>query len=343
MDPVITPAVAATAIKSVRDLSTSIEDVRERTKPFKPEIKSVKVDYLNRSVEMVSVVYVPPGLKRVLKSIDLPSKGLRFSEVRSSLWDPIPSVIVSEGDRIVFRASQLPDSDEHFFVLLKGQLSSEALRHWVSVASSADPLDDNGCDIYWMTAAIQDPEILEELYRSVQIDNVDISIHVALQRYFLTSLPESVHRLLRAQDDLVKAAQVKNRNLRARAEYTIRHYSKTGVMSQQQIAQLVGELISHATLRKHVRTTDLYQVLRVDPDERRTSLVPERFAVHAGTFLNKQRKIADGKLTFSREEFKKSVAEQVKTLLNVREEETNDGSRSAEPAEQTHRPAGDPG
>jgi hypothetical protein len=326
MDPVVTPVVAASAIRSVRELTGSIEDIRERTKPFKPEIKSAKVDYLGRSVEMVWVVHVPQGIKRTFRSIELPSKGLRFSEVRTSLWDVIPNVIVTEGDKISFKAGQLPDSDDHFLVLVKGQLSPDALRHWVSVASSADPLDDNGCDIYWITAAIQDPELLEELYRSVQIDNVDISIHVALQRYFLTSLPPSVHRLLQAQDEIVKAAQTKNRNLRARAEHTIRHYSKSGVLSQTQIAKLVAELVSQTTLRKHVRTTDLYQVLRVDADERRTSLVPERFAVHAGTYLSRARKIADGKLFFARDEYKDSVAEQVKTLLDLRDDEDDESA-----------------
>lgn len=315
---VASAATGVTLIKSVPELISAIGEVRKQVEPYSSDVKGLKIDYLSLSVELTVYVKVPDsGISRALHKIRIPTGGpFKFRELRTGLWDRVPIYDFHDGPVFEMKASLLPPSCEDFLFIFEGKLTPEALSGLVVINSSIDPMNENGADVYWLTSAINHPDMLRRIYESIEVDKVNVSVQVLLSRHFFTSLPPTTYRLLQAREQLQTAVQTRDRNLEKKARFTLQKTAKRQVFTENQLLQTISELVSQATLRDHVTASEPYQVVRVDPDEKRTSLIPERFAVQAGTLLDYQHKLAKGTLKFAREDYKKAVADRVGKIVS---------------------------
>jgi hypothetical protein len=315
-------ATASSGIKTAADLADTVSRIKKDIEPYASALRDLKIDYLNRTARLTVYVHAPSKISRSVHKIQIRLDGdLKLREVRTSLFERVPLTGTMEGRRFVTKASELPPDCEDFLFMFEGQMSEDALRSMVDVRASADPMVDGGSDVYWLLSTITHPEILEQLYEAVEIDKVNIAVHVALQRHFFTSLPPTVYRVLQAREELFRGVQTGDRSRTRKAEYTIRRSSRQQLFSESNLMAAIAELLSQSTLREHVSATNPYQVDEVDADERRTSLIPERFKVQAGTTLNLSTKIARGSLRFERDAYKGEVSKRIGRLISIPKDE----------------------
>jgi hypothetical protein len=323
-------AVAAAGMKSAADLAETVARIKKDIEPYSSDLRDLKIDHFARSARMTVYVHAPSTISRAVHKVKIRVDGdLMLREVRTSLFERVPVTGHQEGRLFVLKASDLPADCEDFLFVFEGRLSQDALGSLVDVRASADPMVDGGQDVYWLLSTLNHPEILRRIYDAVEIDKVNVSVHVALQRHFFTSLPPTVHRLLQARDQLFQGAQSGDRSRTRKAEYTIRKSAKRNTFSEADLMSVIAELLSQATLREYVAATDAYQVESVDSEDRRVSLIPENFKVQAGTTLSYGARIARGSLRFSRDAYKARVTELVGRLITAPKTRTTEAGEGS--------------
>lgn len=329
-------ALASKTMESVEGILEGVEVLKKRIEPFKPAVRDLQLDYSDRRAILTVYVHAPLSVRRTFAKITMPvDVGFQLKAIRTGLGELVKGVVTPEDGSLSVRAAKLPESSEHFVFSFEGYLSQDAIGHLVNTNVSAAPLDDEGCDVYWLSSAIQKPEILERIYDGIQVDRVDVSVYVLLSRYFSTALPARLSRILQARHDLLRAEDSGDRNLKSKARHTLKMARRRGTFTERDLAEAIADLVSQRTLSGHVAVTPPYQVTRVDPEERRLSLVPERFTAHAATSLNYQQRTAQGSLKFARDAYKREVSERVAKL--VPEERQEASAKPARPTDVPHR------
>ncbi len=320
VEPITTGlAVAATAsraLKTVDELTSGVDRLKKRIQPFKPAVRDLQLDYSGRHATLTVYVHAPEGMRRTFSKVEIPvDDGFQLKDIRTGLGQLVRNTARMEDNKMVVRASSLPESCEHLLFTFVAQVGTDVLDHLVSTSVAADPSDSNGEDRYWLASAINHPEILEKIYEDVAIDSVNVSVHVLLRRCFSTAMPEGINRLVQAKADLLRSFDTGDRNLRARAQYSVRRFQKRGLVTEASLAEAIADLISKDTLRDHIYATEPYRLASVDSDDRRVSMIPERIAAEAATDLNYGHRIARGSLIFRREKYKNAIDAKLSKLV----------------------------
>jgi len=208
-------ATALAAAKSAEILSKQLREVSERLKPFKPDVKSFRIDYLERKSEVKYLLFIPAGLRRRLRrKIEVPAvAGFRFDE----MWDldTMKSVGFSwgfDGNKWLLDISKLPSS-EKYWLTMKGKISTAFLNQLVSVKAAKNPCREGQIDKYWIHSALKDTEILKKIWSELNIEQVNTDVRIGVERFFTSAIPKEIKDRLELRRRLLSAISSRDRNL----------------------------------------------------------------------------------------------------------------------------------
>ena len=300
--------------KTALDMISQIEKILKNLGPYKPELKSLTVDYLSRQSVLKMLLSVPQGLKRKLRSIEIPAyHGYHIDEVFDESFNKLVLPWQLKNNKFVLDAKLLPAS-EKYFVTLKGRLSKSALEELVSVHCPEDPKRDEETDRYWIHSAITDMGILEQIYSQLSVDRVATCVKVGVERSFASSIPRNVRKWLesRARADAALEGRDRQRMFASWREYR-RSRRKVGQISASDIFEIARRLLSPEVFIIFVQVDDPYRIENITPIMP-TGLVPDAIGINIQTDLNFQRPAAEGNLTFRKRDFSHKIRKEFDEL-----------------------------
>ena len=298
-------------------LVKQIDEVLNAFRPYQPEVRRFRIDYLTKTSEIKYLLTIPAGAKRLTHvTVELPATtGFKIDEVLDMDTTNLLNVRYdAQGGKWVFKANDFPDSTR-FLVTTRGLISQDFLDRLVGVNCAANPTRRNECDCYWIHSALKDVSILQKIWDELDIEHVKIDVRIGVERFFSQAIPEPVKKKLEIQKDLLLAIQQGQRNiegLKSRYRFAA---TKTKI-SPSELIDVMMKLVSGETFSEYVSLDKPFELGSIEPHRELTSIIPEKVKVGILTDLNLNLPAAKGELTFKRKDFIDAVTESIKTFTS---------------------------
>jgi hypothetical protein len=308
---------ALAAAQTADILLKQLRDVTEELKPFRPDVKSFRIDYLGRNSEVKYLLFIPDGVRRKVKrKIEIPIvSGFRFDE----MWDLDKMELVnpawgSDGNKWFLDINKLPAS-EKYWLTMKGKVSDEFLNQIVSVKAAENPCSEGEKDRYWIHSALKDVEILRKIWSELNIEQVNADVRIGVERMFTSAIPRELRERFELQRQMLSAISSGNRDLEYRLKFRYRRLVSAPMISPSELYELLLSLVTGDFFARYVNVTQPFIVSNIEPVKSFAVMVPEKVKVGVQTDLSYKTQFVKGDLYFQRKKYEESVSDKVKELL----------------------------
>lgn len=302
------------------DFIDKIQKLLEKLQNYKPEIKSLRVNYLNKATEMKLLIKVPQGIKRSFRDVEIPAyPGYSIKEVfDGTTLDRINVDWQLKNQNWIADAKALGPSDR-YFVILEGSISDVALERLVKLYCPEDPKRESDVDRYWIDSTIKDMAILEKIYDELTLDKVNTCVNVGVERQFTSSIPKEVKNWFRARAlaDIHLRSRDREKAFRSYRFLTIAE-RKLGDISPTDVRNLAKSALSPETFMYYVSVDKPFHISHLSPVEE-SHWLPEKIGVVVETDLSYKNPVAQGDLTYKKIDFASKLEEEMKKLPSLPE------------------------
>lgn len=294
------------------NLSANLVDVVSRAydffDDFRPQTKSVRYNYREATSEITFLIEVPDGRKRQFGKVKIPvGEGYRLKDMFTlPEYNPVKAAYTSDQGYISFNPKELPNQSQ-YIVTLNGDVEPQTLDEIVHLKAPEDPTRSEEEDSYWVHSAIKRPGVMKDVYDDMQVDNVDISLNVGVQRCFSNSIPEDVLSVFDRTRDLLEASNEDDRNrilTASRRRYQARRDLST---SPAEAADIVRSLATAENIQDFITVDDPFRERNINPGTPEQHIFPETVSVDVTTDLDLDRQAADGDIIFQKKSFEEFV------------------------------------
>jgi len=305
---------ALAAAQTADVLLKQLKEIEQQLKPFKPDVKSFRIDYINKNSEVKFLLYVPEGYRRRLSGkveIPLPT-GFRFDE----MWDldKLTSVGYSwgfDGKKWFLDVGKLPNS-EKYLLTVKGKVGDEFLNQIVSVRAAENPCKVGELDKFWIHSALKDVDILRRLWSELNVERVNADVRIGVERIFTSAIPRAVKEFFELQKELLMSIKSGNRDLEQKLRFRYRKQTKTRLVSPSELFELLKGFVTGDFFGDFVSVSQPFVLNEIEALRDPTSIVPEKVKVGVLTDLDYKTPTAKGDLAFHRRKFEESVSKKIR-------------------------------
>lgn len=313
------PTKALSVVRESVTITEQLAELAECLRPYKPEVKKFRIDYLDRSSEIKYFLEIPAGIRRKIhrNRLEVPARiGFRIYE----LLDLDTGNIVSQFNydtaesKWIFDLNTFPNS-ERYLLTLKGNVSTNLLNRIADVKAAANPSRDNGIDKYWIHSALKDVSILKRWWDELDVERVNADVRVGVQRYFTSAIPSQVRERLDVGRKLMDAIARGDRNLEQRLKTKYRSLQKIVKTSPVELYELISTLVSGGFFVNYLKVDDPFVFGAIEPLRQLTVIIPEKVKVSVQTDLNFNQPAARGNLSFQRTKYIEDITDNIEKAV----------------------------
>jgi hypothetical protein len=311
---------ASEALRTGVTIAKQLDDISKGLRPFQPEVKSFRIDYIEKASEVRYLLLIPSGVRRRIKRrVEIPAVlGFRVHE----MWDLDTLEMVDcswsfESDKWVFDPKKLPNS-EKYALTLKGKISTDFLSQLVNVKAAENPCREKDVDKYWIHSALKDVSILERIWDELNIERVNMEVKVGVERFFTSAIPSAVKERLKTTSQLLEAIARGDRNREQRLKVKYKTLQRIAKISPAALYDLILKLVSGDFFVDFVGVDEPFIIGNIEPSKQLDVMIPKRVKVGVQTNLNFKMPAANGNLKFERKNYVDSITEKINDFLPER-------------------------
>lgn len=292
-----------------------IPKIINNLKPCKPEIKNVNINYLNKNTELSLSLEIPNDIRRKVGKIDIPnSKNFYIDNIMDNIFTDIDlgSIIETTPDKLRIKTSNLPNS-EKFLIKLKGKLPQTTLDQIVFVQPAQNKDRKDGNEKYWLRSMIRDAESLENLWENLNVDNVKAGVNIGVERHISTNLPPELKKGLEAMALYSKSIYSSHWS-DVRDSWLNLRKMKGSKITVKDLTDTIKTLSDIEFFSEFVEIDNPYNMGEIKNNEPHQT-IPQKMYAEAITRLNLKKPIAEGYMTFRKENYVNSIKEKYNELL----------------------------
>ena len=298
------------------DLATQIDGILEVFRPFKPEVKSFRINYIDRSSEIRYLVTISSGLKRKTHRIlELPATtGFRIDEVLDlETFNFLNFTFDSVENKWIFNANNFPKS-EKFLITVKGKVTEKFLDSLVSVKCATNPTRKKDMDCYWIHSALKDVSIFEKIWDELDIKRVNTDVRIGVERYFGPAIPKEIKKKFETKQKLLDAIAQGQRNIEG-LKLRYRQATKKTTISPSDLLDVITRLVSGDFFAEFIGVDTDFTIGSIKPKREITSIIPEGVMIDVYPDLNYKSPTAQGNLIFERKRYIEQVKETIDEFI----------------------------
>ncbi len=293
------------------ELDKWFNGIKKYFEDFKPEAKSMSIDYQRKKGIISFVLNVPSGFRKNHNKIKLPIyAGYQIMRMYDESFNDIHTSWVITDDYLVFDASKL-SSSESFFIELEGNLNDDILENLVYIKPSINRDSDNLLDKYWLDASLRNPDILEKIWSNFEISDVDAGVLIDIEKLIGLRIPSSIRSGMESLKDYLAAAQQFDRN---KIFVTARRYSASRNKVKSTATDyynLITTLISKQTLGDYLYTAkNNFTLGNVESPKDYKGIIPQDVKIHTLTRLTLNKPQSIDTLIFKRKDYLDFIAKE---------------------------------
>jgi hypothetical protein len=299
--------------KTALEIGEQMNGILKALRPYKPETKGLRIDYREKTSDISLCLNIPDTIKRKVRDVELPAySGYKIYEMYDESLNRVDCCVEFKDGKWVIHADKLPAS-EKFLVIMKGAVKKDALERLVKLHAPEDPKREGNLEKYWIHSAIKDMQILKQIWEELEIERINVDVHVGVERYFTSAIPSQITMMLHARGKLLKAIESGVRE-RFRLESQYRYWSKKARISTGEIYDIIRSLSSGEAFADFIDVDHPYEISSIEPTSY-AFLVPEKVGIGVQTDLGFQRPAADGCLSFKKDDFSSAITKAFKRFI----------------------------
>jgi len=305
----------ANDVKQVLEAFTWVDKVLDYVRPYKPETKSMTINYRNLNAEIELLLFIPDSVKRKLKKVEIPAyQNFKVSEFRDESFNKIEELWSLENEKWKLNTNNLPAS-ERYLLTLKGSVPEDALSKIVFVQPSANRDQTEEFDRYWLSSMIRNTDTLEKIWDSLNVDDVTANVNIGIERCFSTTIPKDLKEKVKATKKWIQAGQHRDREEVVRAWSELRRAKGKFTISIEDLLNLIHKLTADNTFQKYISLDQPYNLGEIKREETYKGSFPERMYTEASTFLNLKQPSANGYLNFNKKDYIETIESEFEKLI----------------------------
>lgn len=308
----VTTALSASI--ALDKVTSWIPKVMDNLKPYRPDIKNVNIDYLNRNTELGLIINVPNGLRRRIRHIEIPSSSnYRINSIMDGYNQiELADVVQLDGQKIKIKTDRL-SANETFFISLKGKLPQETLDDIVYVQPAKNKDRKGGTERYWLMSMIRNAESIENLWETLNVDNVIAGVDIGIERYLSTNLPPELKKGLEAMNSWTKATYSNNWEDVRRGWLNMRSVRKSRITVEELIG-IFKKLTTDEFFSDFIDIDNPYFLGEVKNNEPYHA-IPQNIYAEAHTRLTLKQPTAEGYMTFKKENYVECIKKKYDEII----------------------------
>ena len=304
---VIVPSISS---KEVNDALGWIQSITKLFTPFKPETRKLLVNYRSKRSEIHLFLTIPDGIRRKTAKVEIPHYGgFKVLQMLDETFQEvdITSAWTTARGNWAFDPSKLPSS-EKFLVVMSGSAPETMVDRLVRVQPALNRDSTEDVDRFWLDSMIRNPEVIELMWQSLDIDEVNVGVRVGVEQIFAACLPKEMKRQLEVTQQLMQASHGRDRNALFKAWARVRATDRDSDFSISQIVQMIENLSTGEMFSRYVSIDAPYEVGEIGRSTLFKGGLPELMSVEAKTVLNlKKQPVARGFLAFKKKEYQEKL------------------------------------
>lgn len=305
--------------KELRELEKIFDWLHKVTdyfKPYKPDVKSMVINYRNLSSEINLLLHIPDSMKRKIVKVEIPAyQNFVITDMMDESFNRIRALWRFEDGKWKLDSKALPES-EMFLVTLKGKVPKTSLLKLIRIQPARNRDQTEEFDRYWLDSMIRNVGLLEQIWHELNVEDVNVAARVGIERCFSTTVPKELKAKLKATRRWIQAGHGRSREEVFRAWADVRRASRALKIPVDKIVDLMYKLTIGETFTSFLSVDRPYSLGDVRREEQLVSLLfPERMLVEAITELSLKQPTATGYLTFKKEDYTETIEESFSELL----------------------------
>ena len=292
-----------------------IPSLVDNLRVFKPEIKNVNINYLDRNVELGLAIEISGKVRRKTRYLELPLfQHCKITSMMDNYFNDIKvsDVTQTANNKIKINTSMLPAS-EQFYIRINGELPQTTLDNIVFIQPAGNQDKKDGNEMYWLSSMIRNVESLENLWESLEVDNVKAGVNIGIEKHLSTNLPPDLQKGLEAMRQYSKSIHSKH--------WADSRDAWLKVKSLKNSKITVNNL--NEVLEKHTSTDFFSQFVDIDlpynlgeiKNKEPTKAIPQNMYAEGLTKLTLKKPIAEGYMTFKKEKYVDSIKDNYNELI----------------------------
>jgi hypothetical protein len=261
----------------------------------------MSINYRDRTSEINLALKIPTGLRR-RQPVEIPAYyGFVIAEMIDESFGPVSGAWRYEDGKWKLDAAKLPQC-ENFLLKLKGNVSPKILDSLVRIQPAINRDQTEEADRFWLSCMLRNVELLEGIYKELNIDDVAVNVKVDIQRTFSSTIPGEFRRRLEATKRWITAGRGKNRDEVSRAWRAMRTLEATSKVPAEEIINTVLRLTTGEAFVSFLSVEQPFRLGLIMP-EQFTGPFPSKMGVDTTTELGLARPSASGYLSFKKKAF----------------------------------------
>ena len=297
--------VSAAAAAGIAD---GLGKLREYFSDFKPEIRTMEINYAQRKSRINFQVSVPEGIRKKSRKIKIPfAQGYKIVEMIDDAFIPQDHHWRVADDHYVLDAKDLRPSAT-YRVTLEAGIDTPALERLVYVRPTLNRDNDEDEDNYWLESSIKQPDLLKKIYASLEVSDVNVGVVVDIEKMFGLTIPPEIKQTVDGVTRLLDASKHFDRNKILReAIYYKRQAKHFPLPNPDDFYNIINRVTDREVILRHVNLDRPYDISDIEHPQKYARIVPQSLKIQVSAKLTLRSPIAEGYLRFQRKKYRDTV------------------------------------
>lgn len=289
--------------------------VLKHLKPLSPEVSKLEINYKYKKAKFFYKIGIPENsMREKIGKVVIPKTGsFKINDFFDGNFRNILNYIrySAYDNAYVINLRKLPLTN-NFLIIFEGDLDPNLLNRLIRIQPAINKDSTDIIDKYWLDIMIRDIEVLEKIYESFKVNEINCSVKVGVERYFTTELPSSLKAGIDALNQFLSAGKESDRIKLFSA--WMKYKRSIHDINKDEIENFFREVTKKFFLKNYIEIDPPFYLGEIGSHEIE-KIVPKSFSVEALSDLSLKEPAASGYLKFNKKEYKKKVHEEIKENL----------------------------
>ena len=300
---------------SAGDVLRWFDTIKEYFKDFRPEARSMTINFSSQTSTIGLAIIVDEGFRKNHNKIKIPAyPNFKIIKMQDASFHQIQSLWKYVNGEWILDARDLPPS-AGYLIELEGAIEENNLKDLVHIKPSINRDSNDQVDKYWLDASLKNPKILEQIWTDLQIDEVNVTVKIDINKMFALRLPQEIKDKTDAIQKYLRAGQLGDRGLLFRAMHDYKRQERKNPFHPNDFLRVINNLTARNTLLNFISVDERYDIGEIDHFTTYEGIIPQDIKVHALTNLTLQNPQALGYLTVQRKLYLEKIQEEFSKIL----------------------------
>ncbi len=297
------------------DILKWFNTIKEYFKDFRPETRSMTINFSSQTSTIGLAINIEEGFRKNHNKIKIPAyPNFKITKMQDASFHQIQSLWKHVDGEWILNARDLPPS-AGYLIELEGATEEKKLKDLVHIQPSINRDSNDEMDKYWLDASLKNPKILEQLWTDLQINEINVTVKIDINKMFALRLPQEIKDKADAMQEYLHAGLRGDRQLQFKTMHYYKRQARTNPFHPNDFVRVIKNLTARTTLLDYISVDKGYNIGEIDNLTTYEGIIPQDVKVHALTNLTLQNPQALGYLTLQRKRYLEKIQEEFDKTL----------------------------